>query len=173
MVLLMALHSQLEYPLWYAYFLLPTAFAWGLCLGRPQGAAAAHAPPDRGRWLLASGAAMVVAAVAMVWDYSRVVAIFAPPIDSTATLADRIIEGRHSWFFAHHADYALVTTIEGAGRAAGGVRACAALPARHAADDRLGARLGGAGQRRTCAPHRGEAARVSQPELEGILRALR
>ncbi len=33
MVLLMALHSQLEYPLWYAYFLLPTAFAWGLCLG--------------------------------------------------------------------------------------------------------------------------------------------
>ena len=33
MVLLMALHSQLEYPLWYAHFLLPTALAWGLCLG--------------------------------------------------------------------------------------------------------------------------------------------
>ena len=30
-------------------------------------------------------------------------------------LAERIVEGRHSWFFAHHADYALVTTLDGAG----------------------------------------------------------
>ncbi len=30
MVLLVALHSQLEYPLWYAYFLLPASFAFGL-----------------------------------------------------------------------------------------------------------------------------------------------
>jgi hypothetical protein len=27
-----AVHSMLEYPLWYAYFLLPTAFLLGLCL---------------------------------------------------------------------------------------------------------------------------------------------
>ena len=39
MVLVMALHSQLEYPLWYAYFLLPTGFLWGLglALGRFAG----------------------------------------------------------------------------------------------------------------------------------------
>ncbi len=111
MVLLMALHSQLEYPLWYAYFLLPTAFAWGLCLGggdSPQG-------PKPSPWMALAGVAMMLAAAATVWDYKRVVAIFSPPIDSTATLADRIVEGRHSWFFAHHADYALVTTIDGAG----------------------------------------------------------
>jgi O-antigen ligase len=35
MVLVMAVHSLVEYPLWYAYFLLPTAFAWGLALGMP------------------------------------------------------------------------------------------------------------------------------------------
>ena len=29
MVLLIGVHSLLEYPLWYAYFLLPTAWAWG------------------------------------------------------------------------------------------------------------------------------------------------
>ena len=29
---LIGLHSLLEYPLWYSYFLLPTAFAWGLAL---------------------------------------------------------------------------------------------------------------------------------------------
>ncbi|HRD98830.1 MAG TPA: Wzy polymerase domain-containing protein, partial [Rubrivivax sp.] len=35
MVLLIGLHSLLEYPLWYAYFLLPAAWAWGFALGRP------------------------------------------------------------------------------------------------------------------------------------------
>jgi O-antigen ligase len=111
MVLLMALHSQLEYPLWYAYFLLPTAFAWGLCLGGGQ--AAQDGKP--GPWMAIAGVTMMLCAVITVWDYRKVVAIFSPPIDSTATLADRIVEGRHSWFFAHHADYALVTTIDGAG----------------------------------------------------------
>jgi O-antigen ligase len=111
MVLLMALHSQLEYPLWYAYFLLPTAFAWGLCLGGGEEPQSAKPSP----WMAVTGVAMMLCAAVTVWDYKKVVAIFAPPIDSTATLADRIVEGRHSWFFAHHADYALVTTIDGAG----------------------------------------------------------
>jgi O-antigen ligase len=111
MVLLMALHSQLEYPLWYAYFLLPTAFAWGLCLSDEQIPQNSKPRP----WMAVAGAAMMLCAAVTVWDYKKVVAIFSPPIDSTATLADRIIEGRHSWFFAHHADYALVTTIDGAG----------------------------------------------------------
>jgi O-antigen ligase len=111
MVLLMALHSQLEYPLWYAYFLLPTAFAWGLCLGGSETPPQTQASP----WMAVAGVAMMLAAAATVWDYKRVVAIFSPPIDSTETLAERIVEGRHSWFFAHHADYALVTTIDGAG----------------------------------------------------------
>jgi O-antigen ligase len=114
MVLLMALHSQLEYPLWYAYFLLPTAFAWGLCLRAPdpEPTPTSSAPS---RWMLAGGAAMILAAAVTVWDYQRVVAIFAPPADDPSSLAERIVEGRHSLFFAHHADYALVTTLEGAG----------------------------------------------------------
>ena len=113
MVLLMALHSQLEYPLWYAYFLLPTAFAWGLCL---SGGGSEQAPQRKwSPWMAVAGIVMMVAAAVTVWDYRKVVAIFSPPIDSTATLADRIVIGRHSWFFAHHADYALVTTIDGAG----------------------------------------------------------
>lgn len=35
MIVLIGLHSLLEYPLWYAYFLLPTAFVWGFALGLP------------------------------------------------------------------------------------------------------------------------------------------
>ena len=38
MIVLIGLHSLLEYPLWYAYFLLPTAFVWGFALGLPPAA---------------------------------------------------------------------------------------------------------------------------------------
>jgi O-antigen ligase len=114
MVLLMAWHSQLEYPLWYAYFLLPTAFAWGLCLSAPA-AAPAPASPSSSRWFAVGGIAMMLAAAVTLWDYQRVVAIFAPKVDNPAPLVERIVEGRHSWFFAHHADYALVTTFDSAG----------------------------------------------------------
>ena len=46
MLALLAVHSQLEYPLWYAYFLLPAAWALGLFLGSaaPRGAAHAAGP---------------------------------------------------------------------------------------------------------------------------------
>lgn len=109
MVLLMALHSQLEYPLWYAYFLLPTALAWGLCLSAGTIATRdAVASPANGRWAGAAGLAVLAGALAMVADYRRAVVIFAPG-DSAAPLAARIEHGRGSWFFAHHADYALVT----------------------------------------------------------------
>ena len=114
MVLLMAWHSQLEYPLWYAYFLLPTAFAWGLCLSAPD-TAPAPASPSSSRWFAFGGGAMVLAAAVTLWDYQRVVAIFAPKVDNPAPLVERIVDGRDSWFFAHHADYALVTTFDGAG----------------------------------------------------------
>jgi O-antigen ligase len=114
MVVLMAWHSQLEYPLWYAYFLLPTAFAWGLCLSQPE-AAPAPSASSSAPWMAVGGGAMVLAAALTLWDYQRVVAIFAPPVDDRTPLVERIVEGRHSWFFAHHADYALVTTLDGAG----------------------------------------------------------
>ena len=112
MVLLMALHSQLEYPLWYAHFLLPTAFMWGLCLGAgaPAAGASGEATPPP-RWPIAVGAAMVIAAVVVLIDYRRVVVIFSPPAGA-APLETRIAEGQRSWFFAHHADYAAATTAE-------------------------------------------------------------
>jgi len=112
-------HSLLEYPLWYSYFLFPAAFAFGLCLGATGPSEPA---PSRKRerrdetvrvtrpWLLAAMAMPLVAAVSL-WDYSRVVVIFAPPADA-GPLEDRIEAGRHSWFFASHDDYAAATTTQ-------------------------------------------------------------
>ncbi len=134
-VFMVLLHSLLEYPLWYAYFLLPAALAFGLCLASPPALADAAAdmsadtradtpralpavagpPPQTGREatrpLLVAAMLLMMGGLAAVADYTRVVVIFAPP-DTAAPLAQRIADGRRSWFFAHHADYAAATTGE-------------------------------------------------------------
>jgi len=123
LVLLCGLHSQVEYPLWYAYFLLPTALAWGLVLGTPLGtpvgipsgrtgrlADETAAPPRSGATTagLLAGVVMVAGGVLSLLDYQRVVEIYAPS-DNSGPLAARIAQGQRSPFFAHQADYAAAT----------------------------------------------------------------
>ncbi|MBC7993319.1 MAG: O-antigen ligase C-terminal domain-containing protein [Rhizobacter sp.] len=110
MVLMMVVHSMLEYPLWYAYFLLPTAFALGVCLGYGQPKASetdTKASPWLRRSLIGASLALIVGTGASVYDYLRVSAIFSA--DDDMPLSYRIAQGQRSWFFAHHADYAAAT----------------------------------------------------------------
>ncbi len=137
MVIMIGVHSLDEYPLWYAYFLLPAAWAWGFTLGSgpaPKPAAepalsgvGGGRPIDPGklvrlgsegsglRWF---GATMVVVALLSTWDYWRVSTIF---IDDAnlAPLPDRITAGETSPFFAHHADYADATIADPPSKALG------------------------------------------------------
>lgn len=116
MILMMAVHSQLEYPLWYAYFLLPTAFLWGLCLGTPSKAdPAAEAPPRRNLPLMLGGLLLMLGGIYSVIDYWKVVVIFAPP-EGAPPLSQRILDGRKSIFFGHHADYAAATSVPEPGK---------------------------------------------------------
>ncbi len=121
MVLLVALHSLLEYPLWYAYFLLPAAFAWGLCLGADRRAGTAEAPARTGGTLLCGSLLLAAGGLFSVIDYLPVVAIFEPR-EGAATLPERIAVGRRSGFFAHHADYAAATTSTAPAAVLQGVR---------------------------------------------------
>jgi Virulence factor membrane-bound polymerase, C-terminal/O-Antigen ligase len=120
MLVLILVHSMLEYPLWYAYFLLPTVFLFGLCLATPRAATVAEDvaedPAGQRRWgmrhvLRAGAVLMLVGALYSVYDYMRVVVIFAPP-ESAAPLSERIAIGQRSTFFSHHADYAAATTSD-------------------------------------------------------------
>jgi hypothetical protein len=52
---------------------------------------------------------MLGGSVASLYDYLRVVVIFSPG-DQAVSLAERITEGKRSWFFDHHAHYAAVTS---------------------------------------------------------------
>lgn len=106
-VLMIGLHSLLEYPLWYAYFLLPTAWLAGFGLGAaaPQREAGAR----RGGAGLAVAAALALAlGVYAAWDYARVAAIYSAA--DVAPLQERIARGQASPFFAYQADYAAATS---------------------------------------------------------------
>ena len=120
MVLMIGLHSLLEYPLWYSYFLLPAAWAWGFALWQPTAAAVAAADTDASPGapvsrqrpslpLAVANGVVVLAAVLAVLDYSRVVAIFMSD-PGAAPLDQRIAAGQRSVLFAHHADYAAATS---------------------------------------------------------------
>jgi hypothetical protein len=113
LVLTVGLHSLLEYPLWYAYFLLPTAFARGFALAPlPSGAGGTRQPPaaPRGRALQFAGLALSIGAAAALLDYRSVVVIYDPP-DNAAPLEARIALGQRSPLFGHHADYAAATAF--------------------------------------------------------------
>jgi hypothetical protein len=109
---------MLEYPLWYAYFLLPTAFAFGLCLERPvasEGAAAADGTPAVARPFVLAAMLLILGGTLAVYDYMRVVVIFAPPANA-GPLEQRIADGKKSVLFGHHADYAAATVAEHPGQ---------------------------------------------------------
>jgi hypothetical protein len=120
LVLTIGLHSLLEYPLWYAYFLLPTAFAWGFGLSRSSDGAALSGIPATDsssvqalsniRALVIAGLIVSMGAIAAVLDYHNVVVIYAPPEDA-APLEERIARGQRSLLFGHHADYAAATAF--------------------------------------------------------------
>ena len=124
LVLLTGLHSLVEYPLWYAYFLLPTALAWGLVLGLP---AASGRPRGASPAGMVAGVLMAAGGLLAVLDYQRVVVIYAPT-DGSGSLAARIARGQLSPLFAHQADYAAATNeVPPASRALGLARATHAL----------------------------------------------
>ena len=114
MVLMIGLHSLLEYPLWYAYFLLPTAWAWGFALQGEEspGENETRAPElrsPRSALPAIGGLLLVLGAMLSVLDYARVAAIFSAQSDEQP-LAARIGNGQRSVFFSHHADYAALTS---------------------------------------------------------------
>jgi hypothetical protein len=126
MVLMIAIHSLDEYPLWYCYFLLPAAWAWGFTLGSGP-SEATSAPDDTGRIVRLAGdgtalrwfgGAMVAVALLAWWDYLRVSTIFLDE-PGLPSLTDRIAAGETSPLFAHHADYAEATTADPPSRALG------------------------------------------------------
>ncbi len=114
MVALAGLHSLLEYPLWYSYFLLPAAFVWGAGLASRVAAqdllpAPALARPDVGR--LVAGLFMSVMAMWCALDYMAASNIYAPR-PGAGPLSARIAFGMKQPWWGYQADYADVTGVD-------------------------------------------------------------
>lgn len=107
LLMVVGVHSMLEYPLWYAYFLLPTALAFGLALGGSGGGQVSARPQ---RWPAVVGMLLIASSVFALWEFQRVVAIYAPG-EHDRPLAQRIARGQQTWFFGRHADYAAATSL--------------------------------------------------------------
>jgi O-antigen ligase len=113
-VLVIGLHSLLEYPLWYAYLLFPAAWAWGLLLGtgcaRSVAPPSAATPPPSRAWR-AMGLLMGIAALSAWADYRIVAPLFAPS-DTPSPLDERIHDAQASPLFSYLADYAVATSVQ-------------------------------------------------------------
>jgi len=115
LVLVMGVHSMLEYPLWYAFLLLPTAWTFGLALGAgaplasvAPGVPAAALSPWRA-WR-AVGLLMVVGAVSAWLDYMIVADLFLPT-PAALPLVDRIVHAQASPLFSNQADAVAVSDL--------------------------------------------------------------
>ena len=112
-VLIVGLHSLLEYPLWYSYFLLPAAFAWGIGLAaraRQQGEVTqVTSPAPLGRRLLVLCLTTCMCTAWCTWDYLAAANIYAPR-EGAGPLDQRIAFGQRMPWFGYQADYAAATT---------------------------------------------------------------
>jgi hypothetical protein len=129
LLLVVGSHSLLEYPLWYAYFLLPTACAWGLCLAE-DGPVRAVRPIV---WPRLMGVGLVLGSLWAFGSYQQVVAIYAPSMNDTRALSERISAGQRTWLFSRQADYAAATAM--------GVSPAALAAAQRAGDVLIDSRL--------------------------------
>jgi O-antigen ligase len=102
LVIIMLIHSSVEYPLWYLWFLLPTAFAWGFVLSR-LGASCSRAS---NAWMM--GLLLFAGGASAAADYERVALMYRPSPTAGVAVA-RVMRARHSVFFAYYADYVAAT----------------------------------------------------------------
>jgi O-antigen ligase len=124
MLLLLGVHSMLEYPLWYSYFLLPAAYLLGVLLRLGERVRQDN-PDPRGtsfytRGVQFVGVLTVLGALFAVWDYGRVLQIYAPfGRGLQQSFEQRVEAGRKSLLFGYLADYGLVTSVDHPGEVLG------------------------------------------------------
>jgi hypothetical protein len=110
------LHSMFEYPLWYAFFLLPTALAWGFSLGMPDikekpiklnQNPEKYTKPSNNNWGFFAGLLMSLAGTWSIFQFQQIRQIF-DKSHSRAGLAVLLERGQNNPLFAHYADYAVI-----------------------------------------------------------------
>ena len=106
LLLVLGLHSLLEYPLWYGPFQMTLGLAIGLLWSSPASPVKDQA--QEGPMLVV--ALMFVGCLYAAWDFNRVGQIYRPAAARDAAYRDTPLEAaKQSWLFKNQADFAELT----------------------------------------------------------------
>lgn len=107
LMLVLGLHSLLEYPLWYGPFQMTLGFAIGLLWASPK--AQAKQETQEGPMLVA--ALLFIGCLYVAWDFNRVGQIYRQAVSRDAAYRDNPLHhAKQSWLFKNQADFAELTT---------------------------------------------------------------
>lgn len=114
-LLVIGLHSLLEYPIWYGHFEMAAAWAAGL-LWPLSRSATDPSREDRMGFspVRVAGAALMGAALMYAaWDYHRISQVYLPPQERDPVYrTNTMAKAQKSWLFHNAVDFALLTTTE-------------------------------------------------------------
>lgn len=118
-LMVIGLHSLVEYPLWYGPFQMTVGLCIWMLWRRPESEAGVLKPdlePNRppAHVLIAGAAIVSIAFLAVVaWDYRRVSQIYLPPGDRAAAYqADTLAKSSETWFFKDTARFAQLSLMQ-------------------------------------------------------------
>jgi O-antigen ligase len=106
-LVVLGLHSLLEYPLWYGPFQMTLGLAIGLLLAAPD--APVQEEAQEGPMLVA--ALLFIGCLYAAWDFNRVGQIYRQAASRDAAYRDNPLHyAKQSWLFKNQADFAELTT---------------------------------------------------------------
>ena len=107
LMVVVGLHSLLEYPLWYGPFQMTLGLAIGLLWAAPNAAVKQEA--QEGPMLVA--ALLFIGCLYAAWDFNRVGQIYRPAASRDAAYRDNPLHhAKQSWLFKNQANFAELTT---------------------------------------------------------------
>jgi hypothetical protein len=110
-LLVLGLHSLLEYPLWYGPFQMTLGLAIGLLWSAPDRYVEAEVGTQAQTRAMGVAALLFLGCLYAAWDFHRVGQIYRPAATrDVAYRDDPLHHAKQSWLFRNQADFAEVTT---------------------------------------------------------------
>jgi hypothetical protein len=111
LLLVLGLHSLLEYPLWYGPFQMTLGLAIGLLWAPHNAQTGVDARTERQEGPMLVAALLFIGCLYAAWDFNRVGQIYRQAASRDAAYKDNPLHhAKQSWLFKNQADFAEVTT---------------------------------------------------------------
>lgn len=111
LLLVLGLHSLLEYPLWYGPFQMTLGLAIGLLWAPHNAQTGVDASTERQEGPMLVAALLFIGCLYAAWDFNRVGQIYRQAASRDAAYKDNPLHhAKQSWLFKNQADFAEVTT---------------------------------------------------------------